>query len=38
MFDFAVEVVRSSVRQRHPDWAAAQVEAEAARRLYPGAA
>lgn len=38
MFDFDVEVVRSSVRQRHPDWTPSQVEAEAARRLYPDAA
>lgn len=38
MFEFAVAVVRSSVREQHPDWTAAQIESETARRLYPDAA
>lgn len=38
MFGFAVRVVLSSVRDQHPDWTQAQIEAEAARRLYHHAA
>ena len=37
MFSFARQLVRSSVRDLHPDWSDEQVQQETARRLLRGA-